>query len=97
VVFEGSLGELRTSGTLTGRHLDDRATLKPSVRTPSGVLSVRTPSGVLSVRGAGDHNLQHVDVDIPLGVLTVLTGVARIGEELADYRIGFWPRRRCVR
>ena len=71
VVFEGSLGELRTSGTLTGRHLDDRATLKTSVRTPSGVLSVR---------GAGDHNLQHVDVDIPLGVLTVLTGVAGSGK-----------------
>jgi excinuclease UvrABC ATPase subunit len=71
VVFEGTLGGLRTSGTLTGRHLDDRADLKPSVRTPSGVLEVR---------GASTHNLQDVDVDIPRGVLVVITGVAGSGK-----------------
>src|SRR5262245_34909139 len=71
VVFEGSVEGLRTSGTLTGRHLDDRASLKPSARTPSGVLEVR---------GARTHNLQHVDVDIPLGVLVVVTGVAGSGK-----------------
>ncbi|GII30175.1 ATP-binding cassette domain-containing protein [Planotetraspora mira] len=71
VVFEGTVGGLRTGGTLTGRHLDDRASLKPSVRTPSGVLEVR---------GARVHNLQDVDVDIPLGVLVVVTGVAGSGK-----------------
>ncbi len=71
VVFEGTVEGLRTSGTLTGRHLDDRASLKPSVRTPSGALEVR---------GAGTHNLQNVDVDIPLGVLVVVTGVAGSGK-----------------
>jgi excinuclease UvrABC ATPase subunit len=71
VVFEGGVEGLRASGTLTGRHLDDRASLKPSVRTPSGVLEVR---------GAGTHNLQDVDVDIPLGVLVVVTGVAGSGK-----------------
>ncbi|MFW3170262.1 ATP-binding cassette domain-containing protein [Geodermatophilus sp. CPCC 206100] len=71
VVFEGSLEGLRSSGTLTGRHLDDRARLKPSVRTPTGVLEVR---------GAGTHNLRDVDVDIPLGVLVVVTGVAGSGK-----------------
>jgi excinuclease ABC A subunit len=71
VVFEGTVEALRTSGTLTGRHLDDRASLKPSVRTPSGVLEVR---------GASTHNLQDVDVDIPLGVLVVVTGVAGSGK-----------------
>ena len=71
VVFEGTVEGLRASGTLTGRHLDDRASLKPSVRTPSGVLEVR---------GAGAHNLQDVDVDIPLGVLVVVTGVAGSGK-----------------
>ncbi len=71
VVFEGTVDGLRASGTLTGRHLDDRASLKPSVRTPSGVLEVR---------GAGAHNLQDVDVDIPLGVLVVVTGVAGSGK-----------------
>jgi excinuclease UvrABC ATPase subunit len=71
VVFEGSVEGLRASGTLTGRHLDDRAPLKPSVRTPSGVLQVR---------GAGTHNLRDVDVDIPLGVLVVVTGVAGSGK-----------------
>ena len=71
VVFEGTLDGLRASGTQTGRHLGDRATLKPSVRTPSGVLEVR---------GASTHNLQNVDVDIPLGVLVVVTGVAGSGK-----------------
>ena len=71
VVFEGTVDGLRACGTLTGRHLDDRATLKPSVRTPSGVLEVR---------GADAHNLRDVDVDIPLGVLVVITGVAGSGK-----------------
>ena len=73
VVFEGTVDGLRASGTLTGRHLDDRASLKPSP-------SVRTPSGKLKVRGASAHNLQDVDVDIPLGVLVVVTGVAGSGK-----------------
>jgi excinuclease UvrABC ATPase subunit len=71
VVFEGTLDALRASGTLTGRHLDDRAALKPSVRTRSGVLEVRD---------ASTNNLQDVDVDIPLGVLVVVTGVAGSGK-----------------
>jgi excinuclease ABC A subunit len=71
VVFEGTVDGLRASGTLTGRHLDDRASLKPSVRTRAGVLEVR---------GAGAHNLQDVDVDIPVGVLVVVTGVAGSGK-----------------
>ncbi|RBM19544.1 daunorubicin resistance protein DrrC [Prauserella sp. PE36] len=71
VVFEGTVEGLRASDTLTGRHLDDRASLKPSVRTPSGKLEVR---------GADTHNLQNVDVDIPLGVLVVVTGVAGSGK-----------------
>ncbi len=71
VVFEGTVGGLRGSGTLTGRHLDDRHALKPSVRAPSGALEIR---------GAGTHNLQDVDVDIPLGVLVVVTGVAGSGK-----------------
>ncbi|CNF15156.1 Excinuclease ATPase subunit [Mycobacterium tuberculosis] len=71
VVFEGTVDGLRASDTLTGRHLDDRAALKPSVRTPSGALQVR---------GASTHNLQDVDVDIPLGVLVVVTGVAGSGK-----------------
>ncbi|MDQ3739896.1 MAG: excinuclease ABC subunit UvrA, partial [Actinomycetota bacterium] len=71
VVYEGDVEGLRASGTLTGRHLDDRATLKPSVREPSGVLEVR---------GASTHNLQDVDVDLPLGVLVVVTGVAGSGK-----------------
>jgi excinuclease UvrABC ATPase subunit len=71
VCFEGSIEGLRASGTLTGRHLDDRASLKPSVRTPSGVLEVR---------GARTHNLRDVDVDVPLGVLVVVTGVSGSGK-----------------
>ncbi|HTE65496.1 MAG TPA: ATP-binding cassette domain-containing protein, partial [Candidatus Binatia bacterium] len=71
VVFEGTVEALRASGTLTGRHLDDRASLKPSVRTPSGVLEVR---------GASAHNLQGVNINIPLGVLVVVTGVAGSGK-----------------
>jgi excinuclease UvrABC ATPase subunit len=70
-VFEGTVDKLRASGTLTGRHLDDRASLKPSLREPSGVLEVR---------GADLHNLQDVDVDLPLGVLVVVTGVAGSGK-----------------
>ncbi|NMO56697.1 excinuclease ABC subunit UvrA [Actinoplanes sp. TBRC 11911] len=71
VVFEGTLAGLRKSGTLTGRHLDDKANLKPSSRTPGGALEVR---------GADTHNLRNVDVDIPLGVLVVVTGVAGSGK-----------------
>ncbi len=71
VVFEGTVEGLRTSGTLTGKHLDDRAALKPAVRTSSEALEVR---------GADTHNLQDLDLDIPLGVLVVLTGVAGSGK-----------------
>ncbi|HEY3500528.1 MAG TPA: excinuclease ABC subunit UvrA, partial [Polyangiaceae bacterium] len=71
VVFEGSVEGLRASGTLTGRHLSDRASLKPSVRKPSGAMKVR---------GASTHNLRNVDVEIPLGVLVVVTGVAGSGK-----------------
>ena len=71
VVFEGAVDALRACGTLTGRHLDDRASLKASVRAPSGVLEVR---------GASLHNLKDVDVDVPLGVLVVVTGVAGSGK-----------------
>jgi excinuclease UvrABC ATPase subunit len=71
VTFEGSVEALRKSDTVTGRHLDDRARLKKSVRTPSGAIEVR---------GANTHNLREVDVDIPLGVLVVVTGVAGSGK-----------------
>jgi excinuclease UvrABC ATPase subunit len=71
VVFEGSVEKLKASDTLTGRHMDHRASLKSSVRAPSRVLEVR---------GAHTHNLQNVDVDIPLGVLVVVTGVAGSGK-----------------
>jgi excinuclease UvrABC ATPase subunit len=71
IVFEGTVEGLRASGTLTGRHLDDRAAVKPSVRTAAGALEVR---------GAATHNLRGVDVDVPLGVLVVVTGVAGSGK-----------------
>src|SRR5688500_16713271 len=71
VVFEGTVDGLRASATLTGRHLSDRASLKPSVRKPSGVMKVR---------GARTNNLKNVNVDIPLGVLVVVTGVAGSGK-----------------
>jgi excinuclease UvrABC ATPase subunit len=71
VVFEGTVAGLRTSATLTGRHLDDRVSVKPSVRAPTGRLEVR---------GASTNNLRDLDVDIPLGVLVVLTGVAGSGK-----------------
>jgi excinuclease UvrABC ATPase subunit len=71
VCFAGPLEALRVSNTLTGRHLDDRAVLKEKVRRPAGALEVR---------GATTHNLQNVDVDIPVGVLVVVTGVAGSGK-----------------
>ncbi|MER6354457.1 excinuclease ABC subunit UvrA [Streptomyces sp. NPDC001634] len=71
ICFEGTIEGLRSAGTLTGRHLDDRACLKETVRTPTGALEIRA---------ATMHNLQGVDVDIPLGVLTVITGVAGSGK-----------------
>jgi excinuclease UvrABC ATPase subunit len=71
VCFEGTVEALRGSGTLTGRHLDDRSAVKSSVRTPDGTLPIR---------GANAHNLRDVDVDIPLGVLVVVTGVAGSGK-----------------
>ena len=71
VVFEGTVDDLRRSGTVTGRHLDDRSRVKETVRRPSGALEIR---------GADTNNLQGVDVDIPLGILTVVTGVAGSGK-----------------
>jgi excinuclease UvrABC ATPase subunit len=71
VCYEGTVKGLRTSGTVTGRHLDDRAAVKATVRTPTGTLEIRQ---------ATTHNLRDVDVDIPLGVLVVVTGVAGSGK-----------------
>jgi excinuclease UvrABC ATPase subunit len=71
VMFEGTVEALRASGTITGRHLDDRASPKPSVRTPGGVLEIR---------GASTHNLRDINVDIPRGILVVVTGVAGSGK-----------------
>ncbi|WP_330245653.1 excinuclease ABC subunit UvrA [Streptomyces sp. NBC_00562] len=71
VCFEGTIEGLRASGTVTGRHLDDRAALKETVRKSTGTMEIR---------GATRHNLQGVDVDIPLGVLCVVTGVAGSGK-----------------
>ncbi|MDH2443252.1 excinuclease ABC subunit UvrA [Amnibacterium sp. CER49] len=71
VCFTGTVDELRRSDTVTGRHLGDRTALKDSVRTPTGRIEVRDATA---------HNLQHVDVDIPLGVLVVVTGVAGSGK-----------------
>ncbi|UCZ58230.1 ATP-binding cassette domain-containing protein [Mycolicibacterium phocaicum] len=71
VVYEGAVKGLRSSGSITGRHLDDRAALKDSVREANGALEIR---------GANTNNLQNIDVDIPLGVLAVITGVAGSGK-----------------
>ncbi|MEV7018869.1 excinuclease ABC subunit UvrA [Streptomyces sp. NPDC093991] len=77
VCFEGTVEGLRASGTITGRHLDDRASLKDTVREPAGALEIRSASA---------NNLRNVDVDIPLGVLTVVTGVAGSGKSSLVHR-----------
>jgi excinuclease UvrABC ATPase subunit len=71
IQFTGTVDELRASGTLTGKHFDDRTSVKPSVRTPTGALQIRN---------ATRNNLKDVSVDVPLGVLTVVTGVAGSGK-----------------
>ncbi|MFH9075418.1 ATP-binding cassette domain-containing protein [Streptomyces alboflavus] len=71
VCFEGTVAGLRKSDTVTGRHLDDRAAVKDAVREPTGTLEIR---------GASAHNLRDVDVDVPLGVLVAVTGVAGSGK-----------------
>ncbi|GAA1377864.1 ATP-binding cassette domain-containing protein [Streptomyces beijiangensis] len=71
VCFEGTVEGLRTGGTITGRHFDDRTVVKEAVRKPTGTLEIR---------GAKANNLRDVDVDVPLGVLAVITGVAGSGK-----------------
>ncbi len=76
VCFQGSVEALRTSGTVTGRHFDDRAALKPTTRKAKGSLAIRA---------ANTNNLKGVNVDIPLGVLVVITGVAGSGKSSLVY------------
>ncbi|MBH0128925.1 excinuclease ABC subunit UvrA [Salinibacterium sp. NK8237] len=71
ICFEGSFDELRQSDTVTGHHIDDRVSVKDEVRSPTGIMEVR---------GADSHNLKNVDLDIPLGTLVVVTGVAGSGK-----------------
>src|SRR4051794_8717531 len=76
VCFEGSVDGLRRSGTITGRHFDDTAAVKESLRTPTGSLEIR---------GHATHNLQKVGVELPLGVLVAITGVAGSGKSSPVY------------